>query len=169
MRDLIAKLESLKDSKEWGKIVSELRDTVKEQNALLLEWTVDSDEEFTEWHFIRHQIEYINELKEYADKVKDKECREAIKEDLDKSLKWREDRILGKTNEYKLDSIDYSEASYTVEDLYRVENWWIECFNNLPSKILEALKVKEVKVEEMADAEVQEQIDALASLEAGGL
>jgi hypothetical protein len=37
MRDLITKLESLKDSKEWEKIVSELRDTVKEQNALLLE------------------------------------------------------------------------------------------------------------------------------------
>jgi hypothetical protein len=59
---------------------------------------------------------------------------------------------------------DYSEA-----DLFRTENWWNECFKNLPAKLVEELKLKESQVEGIKEAEVQEQIDALASLEDAGL
>jgi hypothetical protein len=36
MSDLLIKLETLKDSKEWEKICKELEETVKEQNDRLL-------------------------------------------------------------------------------------------------------------------------------------
>jgi hypothetical protein len=36
----------------------------------------------------------INHLKELAGKLKDKETREALIADLDRSYKWRENRIL---------------------------------------------------------------------------
>ena len=80
----------------------------------------------------------------------------------------RINRLLGKTHEYKLDNIVYEDA-YTEEDLYRAENRWIECFENLPSKLAEELKVKEQQEEATREAEVQEQIDALSSLELNGL
>ena len=88
--------------------------------------------------------------------------------DLEKSMNWRINRLLGKTHEYKLDNIVY-EDEYTVEDLYRAENRWIECFENLPTKLAEELKVKEQQEEATKEAEVQEQIDALSSLELNGL
>jgi hypothetical protein len=37
--------------------------------------------------------------------------------------------------------------------------------DNLPNKLANELKVKETQVEEMKEAEVQEQIDALSNLE----
>jgi hypothetical protein len=55
------------------------------------------------------------------------------------------------------------------DDLVRSENRWIECFDNLPTKIANELKVKETQVEEMKEAEVDEQINALSSLELNGL
>jgi hypothetical protein len=76
---------------------------------------------------------------------------------------------LWRTNEYKLDTYEVNEKEYTTEDLYRNANWWIECFKHLPVKLSEELKLKEWQVEEIKEAEVQEQIDALASLEADGL
>ena len=88
--------------------------------------------------------------------------------DLEKYMNWRINRLLGKTHEYKLDNIVYEDA-YTTEDLYRAENRWIECFENLPSKLAEELKVKEQQEEATKEAEVQEQIDALSSLELNGL
>ena len=51
------------------------------------------------------------------------------------------------------------------DDLVRAENRWIECFDNLPTKLAEELKVREAQVEEIQEAEVQEQIDALSNLE----
>jgi hypothetical protein len=80
----------------------------------------------------------------------------------------RINRLLGKTHEYKLDNIVYEDA-YTEEDLYRAENRWIECFENLPTKLAEELKVREQQEEATRAAEVQEQIDALSSLEVNGL
>lgn len=118
---------------------------------------------------IRHEIKYIEKLKDKLSKIKDKDTREALIADLDKSITWRKNRILGKTHELRLDSEDYNERDLTEADLFRTENWWIECFKHLPEKIAEELKLQETKVEEMKDAEVQEQIDALASLEDAGL
>lgn len=89
-------------------------------------------------------------------------------EDLNKSMNRRINRLLGKTHEYKLDNIVYEDA-YTEEDLYRAENRWIECFENLPTKLAEELKVKEQQEEATREAEVQEQIDALSNLEINGL
>ena len=171
MSDLLIKLETLKDSKEWEKICTELEGTVKEQNDRLLNsCSIDLQDVFyTEWDLIRHEIEYIEWLKDRLAKLKDKEVREALIEDLNKSIKWREDRILGRTHEYFLDSYKDNEADYNEADYFRAENWWIECFKNLPAKLVEELKVKETQVKEMQDAEVQEQIDALASLESKGL
>lgn len=168
MRELIVKLETLKESKEREKITTELEKSVEEQCKQLLDGTVE-EEEYTEWDLIRHDISYIKGLQERLGKVKDKETREALIADLDKSIQWRENRLLGKTNEYKLDEYEVMDKGYGLADLYRSENRWIECFKNLPNKIAEELKVKEGQVQEMEEAEVQEQIDALASLEADWL
>ena len=116
---------------------------------------------------IRHEIKFIWELIGGL-KVKDKETREALVEDLEKSMNWRINRLLWKTHEYKLDNIVYEDA-YTTEDLYRSENRWIECFENLPTKLAEELKLKETQVEATEQAEIQEQLDALSSLEVEGL
>ena len=170
MKELIITLESLKDSKEWKDAVAKLRESKEEQNKILLEWKSDDGYEtayYSEADMIRHEIKFISELI-WGLKVKDKETREALVADLEKSMNWRINRLLGKTHEYKLDNMVY-EDEYTVEDLYRAENRWIECFENLPSKLAEELKVKEQQEEATKEAEVQEQIDALSSLELNGL
>ena len=171
MRELIIKLETLKESKEREKAVAKLREAQEEKNKTLLEW--ENREEYYETNYyseadmIRHEIKFISELI-WCIKVKDKETREALVADLEKSMNWRINRLLWKTHEYKLDNIIYEDA-YTTEDLYRSENRWIECFENLPTKLAEELKVKENQVEEIWNAEIQEQLDALSSLEVEGL
>lgn len=169
MRELIIKLESLKESKEREKAVAKLREAQEEKNKKLLEWIEEEDGTayYSEADMIRHEIKYISELI-WGLKVKDKETREALVADLEKSMNWRINRLLWKTHEYKLDNIVYEDA-YTTEDLYRAENRWIECFENLPTKLAEELKVKEGQIEEVKDAEIQEQLDALSSLEVDGL
>ena len=171
MRELIIKLETLKESKEREKAVAKLREAQEEKNKILLEW--ENREEYYETNYyseadmIRHEIKYISDLIGGL-KVKDKEAREAIVADLEKSMNWRINRLLWKTHEYKLDNITYEDA-YTTEDLYRAENRWIECFENLPTKLAEELKVKEQQEEATRQAEVQEQIDALSTLELDGI
>ena len=170
MRELIIKLETLKESKEWETAVEKLRDWQKEKNQKLLEWITDPNYDtnyYSEADMIRHEIKYISELIGGL-KVKDKETREALVEDLEKSMNWRINRLLWKTHEYKLDDVHYDDA-YTEEDLYRAENRWIECFENLPTKLAEELKVKEQQEEATRQAEVQEQIDALSTLELDGI
>lgn len=169
MKELIVKLETLKESKEWTSQVQKLRDGQAEKDKKLLEWP-NPDEEvrlYSEADMLRHEIGYIGNLM-WGIKVKDKETREALVEDLEKSKNWRVNRLLGKTHEYKLENILEWDA-YTEEDLYRAENRWIECFENLPTKLAEELKVKEQQEEATREAEVQEQIDAMASLELNGL
>lgn len=169
MRELIIKLETLKESKEREKAVAKLREAQEEKNKKLLEWVEEEDGTayYSEADMIRHEIKFIWELIGGL-KVKDKETREALVEDLEKSMNWRINRLLWKTHEYKLDNIVYEDA-YTTEDLYRSENRWIECFENLPTKLAEELKVKETQVEATEQAEIQEQLDALSSLEVDGL
>ena len=169
MRELIIKLESLRESKEREKAVAKLREAQEEKNKKLLEWIEEEEGTayYSEADMIRHEIKFISELI-WGLKVKDKETREALVEDLEKSMNWRINRLLWKTHEYKLDNIVYEDA-YTTEDLYRTENRWIECFENLPTKLAEELKVKEGQIEEVKDAEIQEQLDALSSLEVDGL
>ena len=169
MGELIIKLESLRESKEREKAVAKLREAQEEKNKKLLEWIEEEEGTayYSEADMIRHEIKYISELI-WGLKVKDKETREALVEDLEKSMNWRINRLLWKTHEYKLDNIVYEDA-YTTEDLYRAENRWIECFENLPTKLAEELKVKEGQIEEVKDAEIQEQLDALSSLEVDGL
>lgn len=169
MRELIIKLESLRESKEREKAVAKLREAQEEKNKKLLEWFEEEEGTayYSEADMIRHEIKFISELI-WGLKVKDKETREALVADLEKSMNWRINRLLWKTHEYKLDNIVYEDA-YTEEDLYRAENRWIECFENLPTKLAEELKVKEGQIEEVKDAEIQEQLDALSSLEVDGL
>jgi hypothetical protein len=159
----------LKESKEREKAVAKLREAQEEKKKKLLEWIEEEDGTayYSEADMIRHEIKFISELI-WGLKVKDKETREALVEDLEKSMNWRINRLLWKTHEYKLDNIVYEDA-YTTEDLYRAENRWIECFENLPTKLAEELKVKEGQIEEVKDAEIQEQLDALSSLEVDGL
>ena len=169
MKELIVKLETLKDSKERKNAVQKLRDGQTEQDKKLLEWP-NPDEEvrlYSEADMLRHEIAYISNLIWWL-KVKDKETREALVEDLEKSKNWRINRLLGKTHEYKLENILEWDA-YTQEDLYRAENRWIECFENLPAKLCEELKMKETQEEATEQAEIQEQIDALSSLELDGI
>lgn len=170
MKELIVKLETLKESKEWENAVQKLRDGQEEKNKMLLEWRSEEDYEqaiYSEADMIRHEIKFISDLM-WGLKVKDKESREALVADLEKSKNWRINRLLWKTHEYKLDNI-IPEDAYTEEDLYRAENRWIECFENLPTKLAEELKVKEQQEEATKEAEVQEQIDALSTLELNGL
>ena len=168
MRDLIVKLEALKESKEREKAVKELRAWQEEKNKKLLEWFGSEWTEFySEADMIRHEIKFISDLIGCL-KVKDKETKEALVEDLEKSKNWRINRLLWKTHEYKLDNYSVDDT-YTTEDLYRAENRWIECFENLPTKLAEELKVREQQEEASKQAEVQEQIDALAKLEVEGL
>jgi hypothetical protein len=159
----------LKESKEREKAVAKLREAQEEKNKKLLEWIEEEDGTayYSEADMIRHEIKFISELI-WGLKVKDKETREALVADLEKSMNWRINRLLWKTHEYKLDNIVYEDA-YTTEDLYRAENRRIECFENLPTKLAEELKVKEWQIEEVKDAEIQEQLDALSSLEVDGL
>lgn len=170
MRDLIVKLETLKESKEREKIVQGLRDEQAEQNRILLEDKEDYGWEtpyYSEADMIKHEIKFIEKLI-WEIKIKDKATKEELITDLEKSKEWRIDRLLGKTHEYKLDNIIEWDA-YTTEDLYRAENRWIELFNNLPTKLADELKEREAKVEEMKEAEVDEQINALSSFELTGL
>jgi hypothetical protein len=53
---------------------------------------------------IRYEISFIDNLIGCI-KVKDKEVKEALVADLEKSKNWRIDRLIGKTHEYKLDAI----------------------------------------------------------------
>lgn len=169
MRELIVKLETLKESKEREKAVAKLREAQEEKNKKLLEWIEEEEGTayYSEADMIRHEIKFISELIGGL-KVKDKETREALVEDLEKSMNWRINRLLWKTHEYKLDNTILDD-SYTTEDLYRAENRWIECFENLPTKLAEELKVKEQQEEATRQAEVQEQIDALSTLELDGI
>ena len=167
MRELILKMESLKDSKEWQKIINQLRKEQEESNQLLLEWGEKDFKPHTEAEMIRHEIsiidEFIGELK-----LKDKEVKEALVADLEKSKNWRIDRLLWKTHEYKLDTIidwDY----YTRQDFIRAENRWLECLDNLPNKVKGILEEKEKSEQAVSEAEIQENIDALSDLELNGL
>lgn len=169
MKELIIKLETLKDSKERKNAVQKLRDGQAEKDTKLLEWPKPNEEVrlYSEADMLRHEIAYISELIWWI-KVKDKETREALVEDLEKSQNWRINRLLGKTHEYKLENIIEWDA-YTEEDLYRAENRWIECFENLPNKLAEELKMKETQEQATEQAEIQEQLDALSTLEVEGL
>lgn len=169
MKELIIKLETLKDSKERKNAVQKLRDGQAEKDTKLLEWPKPNEEVrlYSEADMLRHEIAYINELIWWI-KVKDKETREALVEDLEKSQNWRINRLLGKTHEYKLENIIEWDA-YTEEDLYRAENRWIECFENLPNKLAEKLRMEEAQEQATEQAEIQEQLDALSTLEVEGL
>lgn len=169
MKELIIKLETLKDSKERKDAVQKLRDGQAEKDTKLLEWPKPDEEVrlYSEADMLRHEIAYISELIWWI-KVKDKETREALVEDLEKSQNWRINRLLGKTHEYKLENIIEWDA-YTEEDLYRAENRWIECFENLPNKLAEELKMKETQEQATEQAEIQEQLDALSTLEVEGI
>ena len=167
MRELIIKLESLKDSKEWQKIIDQLRKEQEDSNQTLLEWGERDYKPHSEAEMIRHEIsiieEFIDELK-----IKDKEVKEALVADLEKSKNWRIDRLLWRTHEYKLDTIvdgDY----YTWQDFIRAENRWLECLDNLPNKIAEMEKEKEKAEQATSEAEIQENLDALSDLELNGL
>lgn len=170
MSDLLVKLETLKDSKEWENLCKEVEERA-EWNRIALYKTNKSkrkEELHSEADIIQHEICVISDLIWDLDAIKDNDCRKALVDDLEKSKKWRWDRLCGRTHEFKLNLIVPDDA-YTAEDISRAEIWWSECFKNLPNKLIEELKVKEAQVKEMQDAEVQEQIDALASLESEGL
>ena len=167
MRDLIVKLETLKESKEWQKFIWGLRAEMEEKNAQILAGELEDGILLSEADMIRHEINFINWLIDWI-KIKDKETKEALIADLEKSKNWRIDRLLGRTHEYKLENI-IEWDSYASEDLIRSDNWWIECMDNLPTKLANELKMKETQVEEREEAEIDEQINALSSLELNGL
>lgn len=167
MRDLIVKLGTLKESKEWQKFIWGLRAEMEEKNAQILAGELEDGILLSEADMIRHEINFINWLIDWI-KIKDKETKEALIADLEKSKNWRIDRLLGRTHEYKLENI-LEWDSYASEDLIRSDNWWIECMDNLPTKLANELKVKETQVEEREEAEIDEQINALSSLELNGL
>ena len=166
MRDLIVKLEALSESKEWKDIVDSLREWQAEKNKSLLEWEDKDYKAHSEAEMIRHEISFINHLISLIN-VKDKSLKEALIADLEQSKRWREDRLLGRSHEYRLDAID--DTFYTWQDFIRAENRWIELFNNLPNKLKMAEEEKRKAQESVQQAEIQENLDALSSLEVEGL
>ena len=64
MRELIIKLESLKESKEREKAVAKLREAQEEKNKILLEGFEEEygTEYYSEADMIRHEIKFISEL-----------------------------------------------------------------------------------------------------------
>lgn len=166
MRDLIVKLEALSESKEWKDIVDELRRQQEGKNQMLLEWAEKDYKAHSEADMIRHEISFIDYLISLIN-VKDKSLKDALIEDLEHSKEWRVERLLGKTHEYRLDTID--DTFYTWQDFTRAENRWIELFNNLPNKLKMAEKEKRKAQESVQQAEIQENLDALSSLETEGL
>ena len=167
MRDLIIKLETLKESKEWQKFIWGLRAEMEEKNAQILAGELEDGILLSEADMIRHEINFINWLIDWI-KIKDKETKEALIADLEKSKNWRIDRLLGRTHEYKLENI-LEWDSYASEDLIRSDNWWIECMDNLPNKVKWILEEQEKSEQAVSEAEIQENIDALSDLELNGL
>lgn len=65
MKELIAKLETLKESKERKDAVQKLRDAQEEKNKIILEGTIDlsyEDAYYSEADMIRHEIKFISDL-----------------------------------------------------------------------------------------------------------
>lgn len=162
MGDLIAKLEWFRPSNEWQNHIQALRDKQIEQNKILLEGGTEI-KGISLADFLRHEIKFLWKLKEWIN-IKDKEIKEAILDWIQKNIDGRINVLLWKTREFKIDNICKDDC-YTEEDKYRTENYWIEWLEALPVTIAEAEKVKEQQVQAMDEAEVQEQIDALSSLE----
>ena len=98
MRDLIVKLETLKESKEWQKYIWGLRAEMEEKNAQILAGELEDGILLSEADMIRHEISIIDNLIGLI-KVKDKEVKEALIADLEKSKGCRVDRLLGNTHE----------------------------------------------------------------------
>ena len=168
MRDLIVKLETLKASNEWSEFIQSLRDWQVEQNAKLLEWSKSKKKVLCSLSdFLRHEISFLWILKNKLN-IKDKDCKEAIIDWIQRNIDGRINVILWKTREFKQDNI-LEWDSYTEEDLRRTENYRIEWLYELPVSIANEERLKEQQYEATKDAEVQEQIDALASLEDAGL
>ena len=104
-RHITVKIESLTDAKERGKIVQGLKDGQQDKNQAILEGKEKEEVRlYSEAEMIRHEISFIDGLIGNL-KIKDKETKEALVADLEKSKNWRIDRLLGKTHEYKLDNI----------------------------------------------------------------
>lgn len=169
MKELIVKLETLKESKEWESYIQSLRDLQIEQNKKLLEWRSDEDPMVlcSLSDFLRHEIKFLSKLKDSI-KIKDKETKEAIIEWIDRNINGRINVILWKTREFKQDNI-LEWDSYTQEDLWRTENYWIEWLFELPITKAAELKLKQQDEELNEQANIDEQINALSSLEAEGL
>lgn len=169
MRDLITKLETLQSSKAWQDHIQALRDGQVEQNAKLL-WSYEGEEHenyvmrlYSLADFLRHEVKFLNKLYDGVD-IKDKSTRERVLEGIQRNIDGRINVLLWKTREFKMDNIIEWE-SYTESDLWRTENYWIERLERLPLTLAEEEKQAELKKEAAAQAEIQENIDALQDYE----
>lgn len=165
MSDLITKLETLQSSKVWQDHIQKLRDGQVEQNAKLLEWPKPDEQVklYSLADFFRHEVKFLNEL--YAGvNIKDKSTKEAVLEWIQRNIDGRINVLLGKTREFKMENI-IEWDSYTEEDLWRTENYRIEWLERLPLTLAEEKKLEEKNKLAEEQAQIQENLDALADYE----
>lgn len=165
--DLINKLKAVKDSKMWLDTVAKIKKNNEEHRDWLIIWHDKKEEElcfYTKWDLIRKENEIIRMLKEELKCIKDKEVKDLLEEDLNKSLTWREQILCWETNELQLD-ICIEWAEYTIEDLWRKEIRWEKCFENLIDKNINILEKEEEQEIEVEESSIQEQLDAMSNMD----
>ena len=98
-------------------------------------------------------------LKDALEWLEKSEARQAVIEDLDKSIEYRKSELLWLTGSSI--GLDF-DRTFSQHDLRRTEVRWIEFLKNMPNKLIEIESLKEASDEEVKDSEIQENIDALA-------
>lgn len=169
MRELIMKLETFRESKERKDHIQSLIDAHKDKDDKLLAWP-NPDEQLKLYSladFFRHELKFLTELRDGI-KIKDKAIRDEILDWLNKNIEMRVNILLGKTREWKMENI-IEWDSYTQEDLWRVENYFIGWLDELPQSLANQLEIKEKEEQAKNEAQIQENLDALTDLELEGL
>ena len=169
MKELTMKLETFRQSKERKDHIQSIIDAHKEKDDRLLEWPKPDEqlELYSLADFYRHEVKFLTELRDGI-KIKNKAIRDEIIDWLNKNIDMRINILLGKTRDWKMENI-IEWDSYTKEDLWRVENYFIGWLDELPQTIANQLKLKENEEKANMEAQIQENIDALSDLELNGL
>ena len=158
-------LKELHESREWENIVKKQKKLSEERNSSLLDWSCELWEKISKADLIRKEIAFIEWLINACKKVKDKTLRLMLIDDLNKSINWRTNILLGYTNEMWLERLDLD--YFYKPDVYRKYNFWLECLENLPNKLAEIEAKKEEVDAQIEVADLDESYNALSNLSNG--
>lgn len=158
-------LKELHESREWENIVKKQKKLSEERNSSLLDGSCELWEKISKADLLRKEIAFIEWLINACKKVKDKTLRLMLIDDLNKSINWRTNILLGYTNEMWLERIDLD--YFYKPDVYRKYNFWLECLENLPNKLAEKEAEKEEVDAQIEVADLEESYNALSNLNNG--